>query len=44
MKGHEALPELRRRVRTSWTAYVWILIIFAVIALCGWIAGHYMGQ
>jgi hypothetical protein len=42
MKGHND-PELRRRVPTSWTVYIWILIIFAVIALCGWIAGRYFG-
>jgi hypothetical protein len=41
MKGHDD-PELRRTVRTSLTVYIWILIIFAVIALCGWLIGQYM--
>jgi hypothetical protein len=40
MTGHDDLPEFRRTVRTSWTVYIWILIIFAVIALCGWLVGY----
>jgi hypothetical protein len=44
MKGHDDISEFRRTVGTSWTVYVWIIIIFAGIALCGWIAGRYFGQ
>jgi hypothetical protein len=43
MKRDDELPQLRRSVRTSWTAYAVIMVIFAIIALCGWLAGHYIG-
>lgn len=42
MKPHEDLADARRRIQTSWSAYAWIMVIFAIIALCGWLIGHYL--
>jgi hypothetical protein len=44
MKGQDDIPEFRRTVRTSWTVYFLILIIFGIIALCGWLLGKYLGH
>jgi len=44
MRTHDDLPQMRHAIPTSWSAYAWIMVIFSVIALCGWIAGQYMGR
>jgi hypothetical protein len=41
MKPHDDLADTRRRIQASWSAYAWIMVIFAIIALLGWLIGHY---
>lgn len=40
MKPQNDLAQLRRSVQASWSAYAWTTVIFAAIALSGWLLGQ----
>ncbi len=42
MKPQNDLADARRSIETNWSAYAWLIIIFAAIALCGRLIGQYI--
>ena len=41
-KRHDDLDKTKQSIQASWSAYAWIMVILAVIALAGWVIGHYV--
>lgn len=39
MKTHDDLPQFRREIHSSLSAFSWIMVTFAIIALAGWLVG-----